>query len=111
MRWGSAASTAPTLAAAIDEAAGGVRVALDGVVPDLTVAFVGISRREYLKYWVAPFLYDRRTFVRPDQPVPQVDLLVVPAERDADGWRVRERVAVRRDVVRALLVPAAVPSP
>jgi len=40
MRWSSAASTAPTLAAAIDEAAGGVRVALDGVAPDLAVAFV-----------------------------------------------------------------------
>ena len=31
MRWGSAASTAPTLAAAVDEAAGSVRAALDGV--------------------------------------------------------------------------------
>ena len=40
MRWGSAASTAPTLAAAVDEAAGSVRAALDGVAPDLVVAFV-----------------------------------------------------------------------
>jgi small ligand-binding sensory domain FIST len=40
MRWGSAASTAPTLAAAVEEAAGAVRAALDGAAPDLVVAFV-----------------------------------------------------------------------
>ena len=46
MRWGSAASTAPTLAAAVDEAAGSVRAALDGVAPDLVVAFVSPHHAE-----------------------------------------------------------------
>lgn len=40
MRWGSAASTAPDLAAAVDEASAVVREALAGAVPDLAVAFV-----------------------------------------------------------------------
>lgn len=40
MRWSSAASTAPALAAAVDEATGVLRAALDGVTPDLIVAFV-----------------------------------------------------------------------
>ncbi len=40
MRWSSAASTAPRLAAAVEEAARTVRAGLDGVGPDLVVAFV-----------------------------------------------------------------------
>ncbi len=46
MRWGSAASTAPRLAAAVGEAAGAVRAALDGATPDLVVAFVSPHHAE-----------------------------------------------------------------
>ena len=40
MRWSSAASTAPRLEAAVDEAAAAVRAALEGTPPDLVLAFV-----------------------------------------------------------------------
>ncbi len=40
MRWSSAASSAPRLEAAVDEAAGPVRAGLQGTRPDLVVAFV-----------------------------------------------------------------------
>ena len=40
MRWSSAASSAPRLEAAVDEAAAAVRGALEGTPPDLVLAFV-----------------------------------------------------------------------
>jgi hypothetical protein len=72
----------------------------------LAVAFVDIPHEEYLKYWVGPLLYDRRTRVSRGKAPPPADLVVAPAGAHFDGWRVRERVTLRPDIVRDLLVPA-----
>jgi small ligand-binding sensory domain FIST len=54
VRWSSAASAAPRLAAAVNEAAATVRASLDGVAPDLVVAFV--SAHHESEYRLLPSL-------------------------------------------------------
>src|SRR5262249_18495665 len=57
VRWSSAASAAPRLAAAVDEAAATVRARLDGVPPDLIAAFV--SPHHESQYGLLPSLIPR----------------------------------------------------
>src|SRR5262245_10279841 len=54
MRWSSAASAAPRLAPAVEEAAAAVRAGLDGVTPHLVVAFV--SAQHASSYHTLPTL-------------------------------------------------------
>jgi hypothetical protein len=89
--------------AALARALGELR---DGRRGPLRVGFVDIPRREYVNVWVAPFLYDRRTAVAADEPLPAADVLLAPAGYEAGGWALRERLRLPDGLVRDVLGPA-----
>ncbi len=69
----------------------------------LRVVFVGVPRSEYLKYWVAPFLYDQRRTLAAAEPIPAADLLIAPAEWPASGWLPRQRLRLPGGLAREVL--------
>jgi hypothetical protein len=71
----------------------------------LRVIFVGVRHEEYRTFWVAPLLYDQRTVVAQDTPLPAADLLVAPEGFGASGWVFRERLRLPEGIVRDLLEP------
>lgn len=71
----------------------------------LRVAFVGVPRPEYLKFWVAAFLYDERRAINPGDPTPAADLVVAPAGFQAPGWVLRIRLRLPEGIVRDVLEP------
>jgi len=73
----------------------------------LRVVLVDVSRREYLKLWVAAFLYDERRVVAADAPLPPADVLVAPEGFEAPGLVRRARLRVSSDTTRDVLEPAA----
>jgi hypothetical protein len=77
----------------------------------LRVAFVGVPRGEYLKFWVAAFLYDERRVVGGGGPPPPVDAIVAPEGFAAPGFARRARLRVSSDATRDLLVPTAPAEP
>jgi hypothetical protein len=73
----------------------------------LRVAFVDVPRREYLKLWVAAFLYDERQVVGGGDALPPVDAVVAPEGFEAPGFVRRARLRISSDATRDLLEPAA----
>jgi hypothetical protein len=68
----------------------------------LRVAFVGIDRWEYLKFWVAPFLYDQRS----SGDWSNAEVIIASPDFQADGWRLSLALAPTADIARAIFLPS-----
>ena len=75
----------------------------------LRVAVVDVPRGEYLKLWVAAFLYDERQVVAGGAALPPVDVIVAPEGFEAPGFVRRARLRVSSEATRDLLEPAPHP--
>ena len=71
----------------------------------LEVAFVGLSRPEYVKLWVAPFLYDNRVRVGGDEIPPAADVLIVAEGTRFPKWTLAARLQIDRALAREILLP------
>lgn len=69
----------------------------------LRVAFVGVPQFEYVKFWVAPFLYDERRSLAPGERLPAADFVVGPESLQAPGGVLRERLRLPGGIVRDVL--------
>jgi hypothetical protein len=70
----------------------------------LNVVFVDVPKEEYLKFWVAPFLYDARTLSGGGTSLTAADVVVVPAEAQIPSFVRRERLQLPGGIVRDVLV-------
>lgn len=73
LRLATSLSAAEDWRTALDRAVGHRRAVHER---SLRVAFVGGPQSEYVKFWVAPFLYDDRGSLAPGEPLPVEDLVV-----------------------------------
>ena len=71
----------------------------------LEIAFVGLTRPEYVKLWVAPFLYDSRARVGADQIPPTADVLIVAEGTRFPKWKSVARLQINRAEAREILLP------
>ncbi len=74
----------------------------------LRVTFVDVPRAEYLKFWVAMFLYDERHCTAAGEPLWPSDIIIAPQGFQAAGWVVRERLRLPEGIRRDVLQPERV---
>ena len=70
----------------------------------LTVAFIALDREEYGKFWVAPFLYDRRIRSADATSLPDADLAVAAPDTRIPSFVRREQLHLGGGIVRDVLV-------
>ena len=69
----------------------------------LEVAFVEVPTDEYLKFWVAPFLYDARTVAGDGTLLAAADVVVAPEGARIPSFVRRERIVLPGGLVRDIL--------